>query len=75
MSYTNFEDRAQVNEQEMALENSKDFRLDQSLFERMMLPSLPDIKPFPTSRLNIQRRAHPDIADIMRATLYPGLKV
>ena len=66
--------RAQVNEQEMAVENDKHYRLDQSLFERMMLPAFPEITPFPTSRLNIQRRAHPVIADIMRATLYPQLK-
>ena len=67
--------RAQVNEPEMALENSIEYRLDQSLFERMMYPVLQGIPPFPTSQLNIQRRMHPFIADIMRATLYPGLKV
>jgi len=66
--------RAQVNEPEMGMEKSKSYRLDQSLFERMMVPSLQEIKPFPTSQLNIQRRAHPDIANIMRATLYPNLK-
>ncbi|KAL8827936.1 MAG: hypothetical protein Q9191_002882 [Dirinaria sp. TL-2023a] len=66
--------RAQVNEQEMATENSEKYRLDQSLFERMMYPSLSSIRPFPTSRLDIQRRAHPVIADIMRATLYPTLE-
>ncbi len=66
--------RAQVNEPEMNMEKSKSYRLDQSLFERMMFPSLREIEPFPTSQLNIQRRAHPDIANIMRATLYPKLK-
>ena len=66
--------RAQVNQPEMALENGKEYRLDQSLFERMMFPSLPNSRPFPTSRLNIQRRAHPTIANIMRATLYPKLR-
>lgn len=59
----------------MAMENGVAYRLDQSLFERMMYPSRHDILPFPTSRLNIQRRMHPVIADLMRATLYPGLKV
>ena len=66
--------RAQVNEPEMAIENSKKYRLDESLFERMMKPSHSHIQPFPISRLNIQRRAHPVIADLMRATLYPGLE-
>ena len=66
--------RAQVNEQEMALENSKKYRLDQSLFERMMYSSLSNGQSFPTSRLDIQRRAHPVLADIMRATLYPSLE-
>ena len=59
----------------MAMENSVAYRLDQSLFERMMYPSRHDTPPLPTSRLNIQRRMHPAIADLMRATLYPGLKV
>lgn len=66
--------RAQVNEQEMAVENGSHYRLDQSLFERLMIPMLHEVRPFPTSRLSIQRRAHPVIADIMRATLYPDLK-
>lgn len=66
--------RAQVQELEMAIENNIQYRLDQSLFERMMQPSLREIRPFETSRLNIQRRAHPMIANIMRATLYPNLK-
>ena len=57
------------------MENSIQYRLDQSLFERMMYPCAQDIRPFPTSQLNIQRRMHPTIADLMRATLYPRLKV
>lgn len=59
----------------MAMENGVDYRLDQSLFERMMYPCKRGVPPFPTSRLNIQRRMHPAIADLMRVTLYPGLKV
>lgn len=51
------------------------YRLDESLMERMMLPSRAEIRPIPSSRLSIQRRMHPDIADIMRATLYPYLQV
>ena len=59
----------------MALENSIKYRLDESLFERMVYPCTHGVPPFPTSRLNIQRRMHPAIADLMRATLYPQLKV
>lgn len=59
----------------MALENGIQYRLDQSLFERMMYPCRSGIDPFPTSRLNVQRRMHPAIADMLRATLYPELKV
>ena len=51
------------------------YRLDESLMERMMLPSTAGTKPIASSRLSIQRRMHPEIADIMRATLYPYLEV
>lgn len=66
-----------MNEQSLSLETTygKKYRLDESLFERMMFPATPAISPLATSRLNIQRRMHPDIADIMRATLYPYLVV
>ena len=42
--------------------------------ERLMLPSTPGVFPIPASRLNIQRRMHPEIANLMRATLYPFLE-
>ncbi len=66
-----------MNEQSLSLEThgGKQYRLDESLFERMMFPTTRTILPLATSRLNIQRRMHPDIADIMRATLYPFLQV
>lgn len=51
------------------------YRLDESLMERMMLPSTAGTKPIDSSRLSIQRRMHPEIADLMRATLYPYLEV
>ena len=56
-------------------ENGALYRLDESLMERMMLPSTAGTKPIASSRLSIQRRMHPEIADIMRATLYPYLEV
>lgn len=40
-----------------------------------MVPSVPGVQPIASSRLDLQRRMHPDIADIMRATLYPFLRV
>lgn len=53
----------------------KPFRLDESLFERMMFPKTPETSSIPTSSLALQRRMHPDIADLVRVTLYPELKV
>ena len=69
--------RPQVNQQSLSLETNvgEPYRLDESLIERMMFPSNKNVQPIPFSRLNIQRRMHPDIADLMRATCYPDLKV
>jgi AAA domain len=67
--------RPDVNEQKMSLETAvgSRYRLDESLFERCMVPTDPKSRPMPTSHLNIQRRMHPDIADIPRL-IYPYLK-
>lgn len=67
--------RPQVNEQCLSLETLRGskYRLDESLMERLMLPTATGVSPIPSSRLNIQRRMHPEIADIMRTTLYPYL--
>ena len=69
--------RPQVNEPALSLETATgaSYRLDESLMERMMVPSVPGVRPIASSRLDLQRRMHPDIADLMRATLYPYLKV
>ena len=69
--------RPQVTEQALSLESKQgaQYRLDESLFERMMFPSAPGVSALPTSQLNLQRRMHPEIADILRATLYPNLMV
>lgn len=69
--------RPQATEQALSLETDvgKQYRLDESLFERLMFSTAPGLEPIPTSRLFLQRRMHPDIADISRATLYPFLKV
>jgi AAA domain len=67
--------RPSVSEQKMSLETAvgSQYRLDESLFERCMIPTDPCSKPMPTSQLNIQRRMHPDIADITRL-VYPYLQ-
>ena len=67
--------RPQVNEKVLSVDSrwGKTYRLDESLFERLMFPSQDGIDPLPTSRLSVQRRMHPDIADISRATLYSYL--
>ena len=51
------------------------YRLDESLMERMMIPSTPTVRPIASSCLDLQRRMHPEIANLMRATLYPFLQV
>ena len=69
--------RPQVNEQSLSLETfiGAPYRLDESLMERMMIPSTPEVRPIASSRLDLQRRMHPEIANLMRATLYPFLQV
>ena len=68
--------RPQVKEQGLSLETlqGSTYRLDESLMERLMLPNHLGIKPIPSSTLSLQRRMHPEIADLMRATLYPYLE-
>ena len=67
--------RPEVAEQSMTLEThvGSDYRLDESLFERFMTPNDPAAGVMPTSNLNLQRRMHPDIADLTRLT-YPYLQ-
>ena len=69
--------RPQVNQQALSLETNlgASYRLDESLMERMMYPTMQGVRPISSSHLNIQRRMHPEIAEIMRATLYPYLLV
>ena len=40
-----------------------------------MIPSTPEVRPIASSHLDLQRRMHPEIADLMRATLYPFMQV
>ena len=67
--------RPETNEHSLSLESSvgREYRLDESLLERLMLPQYMSASVIPASHLNVQRRMHPDIANITRLT-YPYLK-
>ncbi|KAI1880421.1 hypothetical protein JX265_002042 [Neoarthrinium moseri] len=47
---------------------------DLSLFERLVNPLLENEMRLPFDTLDIQRRMHPSISNLVRATLYPDLK-
>ncbi|KAK7961772.1 P-loop containing nucleoside triphosphate hydrolase protein [Apiospora aurea] len=59
----------------LSLESTRgqDYQLDRSQFERLALGQ-PGLPPIPLSQLNIQRRMRPDIADLLRRTMYPNLE-
>jgi superfamily I DNA and/or RNA helicase len=67
--------RPETNLQMLSLESTigRQYRLDESLLERLMLPQDMSASRLPASHLSIQRRMHPQIADITRLT-YPYLK-
>ena len=69
--------RPQINEQVLSIETAfgSAYRLDESLMERLMFPVIAGIEPIPFSKLSVQRRMHPQIADLMRITAYPYLQV
>ncbi|KAK6860594.1 hypothetical protein PG995_004230 [Apiospora arundinis] len=59
----------------LSLESSRgqDYQLDRSQFERLALGQ-PGLPPMPIAQLNIQRRMRPDIANLLRRTMYPKLE-
>ena len=67
--------RPQINNYEFQYENPQGakFSLDISLFERLIHPQSKYLK-LPYSSLEIQRRMHPSIAQLIRSTLYPKLQ-
>lgn len=67
--------RPSVEEQFLKLESTRgnQYRLDESLFERIMKPVDTLAKTVLTTKLHIQRRMHPEIAAISRIT-YPFLQ-
>lgn len=50
------------------------YALDVSLFERLVKPRDLFAKPLPLSTLEVQRRMHPSISQLVRETRYPRLK-
>ena len=65
--------RPEVSEHILSLECTADYRLDESLFEKMIFPRDPALSALPMAQLNIQRRMHPDISAISKVT-YPFLE-
>lgn len=54
--------------------DGKPWSFDISLFERLAQPLMPSEKKLPLDTLDIQRRMHPAIAELIRSTLYPALR-
>ena len=63
--------RPHINAMSLSMEHEggERYSLDESLMERMMFGD----EAFPSSKLTVQRRMHPDIADLSRAGDYPYL--
>ncbi|KXJ96514.1 hypothetical protein Micbo1qcDRAFT_113696 [Microdochium bolleyi] len=49
------------------------YALDVSLFERLVQPPFDDDPKLPYCTLETQRRMHPSVSELIRATLYPNL--
>lgn len=68
--------RPQVQNYNLSSESKEgqQYCLDISLFERLVKPLTSIAQPIPFSTLEIQRRMHPSIAELVRSTLYPTLQ-
>src|ERR1700737_4502562 len=73
--------RPKVQNHELSIENQRrglKFNLDISLFERLCTSGIRSTTEnnleFPFTRLTVQRRMQPDIADLIRLPLYPELE-
>lgn len=69
--------RPQIMKHEFSVENPRGgqaYGLNTSLFERMVEVERYGGKRFPVAKLDTQRRMYPSIANLIRRTLYPGLK-
>ncbi|KAF9581056.1 hypothetical protein BGW38_002064 [Lunasporangiospora selenospora] len=65
--------RPQIETYELSMDSAsgKLYKLDQSLFERLVTAQE---NPLPMSKLTIQRRMRPEISSLIRTTLYPHLQ-
>ena len=68
--------RPQVQNYALSAESKdgKQYRFDVSLFERLVAPCEKRSRRMPYCTLEIQRRMHPSISDLIRSTLYPRLQ-
>ncbi|KAF8465538.1 P-loop containing nucleoside triphosphate hydrolase protein [Kalaharituber pfeilii] len=69
--------RPQIMNFDFSVENPRGgtaYGLNTSLFERMVEVERYGGKRFPIAKLDTQRRMHPSISNLVRNTLYPGLK-
>ena len=66
--------RPQINNYNLSLESNKGvpYQLDRSQFERLSVGEK-GRRPFPIAQLNVQRRMRPEIATLIRNTIYPRL--
>ena len=64
--------RPMINNYELSAARSKHYGLDVSMFERLAVPS-EGMRAIPRDTLNVQRRMHPSISDLIRQTVYPAL--
>ncbi|KAK4445672.1 NFX1-type zinc finger-containing protein 1 [Podospora aff. communis PSN243] len=67
--------RPQINNYSLSLETQQGmlYQVDRSQFERLAVGE-PGIPPMPIAQLNIQRRMRPQIASLIRDTMYPALQ-
>ena len=66
--------RPQINNYNLSLESNQgaSYQLDRSQFERLCVGEK-GRRPFPVAQLNVQRRMRPEIATLIRNTIYPRL--
>jgi len=66
--------RPQINDHNLSVEShqGKHYQLDRSQFERLSTGEYGK-RPFPLAQLNVQRRMRPEIASLIRRTLYERL--
>ena len=68
--------RPQITNYDLSSANpaGKQYSLDMSLFERLVNPPFNWMSKISLATLEVQRRMHPSIADLVRHTLYPNLR-